>query len=117
MARELLADTGSIFVQISDENLHRVRCVMDEVFGPTNAVAVITFVKTSAQEDNLLSGVCDYLLWYAKDISKVKYRQTWVEKTASDAGTSEYNRVELQDRVRRKMADEEEESWSLLPES
>jgi len=116
MAKQLLTDTGSMFVQISDENLHRVRSVIDEVFGSTNAVALITFVKTSAQEDNLLPGVCDYLLWYAKDIARVKYRQTWLEKTSSDAGTSEYNRIELANGIRQKMTNEEEELWSLLPE-
>ena len=78
MARELLADTGSIFVQISDENLHRVRCVMDEVFGPDNFVALITFKKTSgADSDDFLPAVDDYLLWYAKDRSKAKFRQLY----------------------------------------
>jgi adenine-specific DNA-methyltransferase len=116
VARDLLADSGSIFVQIGDENIHRVRALMDELFGPTNAVALITIVKTSAQEDNLLPNVCDYLLWYAKDAGKVKYRQTWIEKTELDAGASEYNRIELPEFIRRKMTDAENESWSNLPE-
>src|SRR5947208_1017164 len=64
LCRELLAPSGSIFVQISDENLHHVREVIDEVFGADNFCGVITFIKTAAQSAELLSGVCDYLLWY-----------------------------------------------------
>ena len=70
MARELLADTGSIFVQISDENLHRVRCVMDEVSGQDNVVVTIVFKKKGATTPT--ASVNDYLLWYAKDREKVK---------------------------------------------
>ena len=70
LARELLAGTGSIFVQISDENQHRVRCVMDEVFGEENAVVTIVFKKKGATTPT--AAVHDYLLWYAKDRSKTK---------------------------------------------
>ncbi len=70
LARELLADTGSIFVQISDENQHRVRCVMDEVFGEENAIVTIVFKKKGATTPT--AAVHDYLLWYAKDRSKAK---------------------------------------------
>jgi adenine-specific DNA-methyltransferase len=79
MARELLADTGSIFVQISDENLHRVRCVMDEVFKPENFVANIAFQTTSGFETKLLTSAADHILWYAKDVEKAKYRQVYIE--------------------------------------
>jgi adenine-specific DNA-methyltransferase len=91
MAKELLADTGSIFVQISDENLHRVRCVMDEVFGGDNCCSLITFTKTSGFSGELLSGVADWLLWYAKDKEKVKYRALFREKEAGEEGASKYN--------------------------
>ena len=70
MARELLAETGSIFVQISDENVHRVRCVMDEVFGKDNAVVTIIFKKKGATVPT--ASVHDYLLWYAKDAASRK---------------------------------------------
>ena len=70
LARELLTDSGSIFVQISDENQHRVRCVMDEVFGEENAVVTIVFKKKGATTPT--AAVHDYLLWYAKDRSKTK---------------------------------------------
>lgn len=63
VARELMADTGSIFIQIGDENLHRVRCVMEEVFGAANCVAVITLEKTSGSTQNFIPSVTDYLMW------------------------------------------------------
>jgi adenine-specific DNA-methyltransferase len=116
LCRDLLTDSGSIFVQISDENLHRVRMVMDEVFGAGNAVATITVVKTSAQEDLLLPSVCDYLLWYARDVERIKYRPVWLTKSTSDAGVAEYNRVELMDGSRRRMTPDEEKDWKFLPE-
>lgn len=80
LARELLADSGSIFVQISDENVHRVRCIMDEVFGAENFVSLITFVKTAAQSAELLPSVSDYLIHYAKNKSQLKYFQIYRDK-------------------------------------
>jgi adenine-specific DNA-methyltransferase len=74
LARELLADTGSIFVQISDENLHRVRMLMDEVFGPENFVVGIAVKKTGLKGSRFLDSVFDFVLWYAKDSNLAKYR-------------------------------------------
>ena len=79
VAKELLNSSGSCFVQISDENVHLVRCLMDEIFGSENFVSLITFKKTGGQTSNLLSPVSDYLIWYARDISNIKYRQIYVE--------------------------------------
>src|SRR5574338_237153 len=79
VAKELLVDSGSCFVQISDENVHLVRCVMDEVFGSENFVSLITFKKTGGQTSNLLSPVSDYIIWYAKNIERVKYNQIYRE--------------------------------------
>ena len=73
VAKELLADSGSLFVQISDENLHRVRMVMDEVFGAENFCAVISFRKTTGQSGDLLSDTNDYILWAAKNRERVKF--------------------------------------------
>lgn len=115
LARELLSESGSIFVQISDENVHHVREIMDEVFGATNFCALITVVKTSSQEADTLPSVCDYLLWYAMDAQAVKYRKLRVPKLLGEPGTSEYNRVELVDGTRRLMTEEEQEDWSKLP--
>jgi adenine-specific DNA-methyltransferase len=79
VARELLAESGSCFVQISDENVHLVRCVMDEVFGSENFVSLITFKKTGGQTSNLLSPVSDYIVWYAFNKERVKYNQLYRE--------------------------------------
>jgi adenine-specific DNA-methyltransferase len=94
VAKELLADSGSIFVQISDENLHRVRMVMDEVFGTENFVSIITFAKTSSASGEMLSSVSDYLLWYAKEKAGMKYRQVYLEKRPGGEGGSQYTWAE-----------------------
>ena len=80
LARDLLTPSGSIFVQISDENLHHVREVMDEVFGAENFCSLIQFVKTSSATSFLLPTTNDYLLWYAKDKERIKYRSVLVPK-------------------------------------
>jgi len=108
MAKELLTDSGSIFVQISDENLHRVRCVMDEVFKAENFAGIITFAKTSGQADNLLASVSDYLLWYAKDLPKIKYRQPYLEKEAGEEGGSQYDWAELSSGEKRHLRTDEQ---------
>lgn len=82
VARDLLTDSGSIFVQIGDENVHRVRAVMDEVFGDRNFVVQITVVKTSGLAAAArISASTDYILWYAKNQSAIKYRQLLKEKS------------------------------------
>lgn len=80
IARDLLADSGSIFVQIGDENVHRVRAAMDEVFGDTNHVSTIAFKKTSGTGSSFLENIYDYALWYAKNLPQLKYRQPLAEK-------------------------------------
>ncbi|HMM57903.1 MAG TPA: site-specific DNA-methyltransferase [Rudaea sp.] len=90
MAREMLTDTGSIFVQISDENLHRVRAVMDEVFGVENSCSVISFRKTASRATNLLAEENDYLLWYAKSKAQVKFRRVLAEKDLSELRSYKY---------------------------
>jgi adenine-specific DNA-methyltransferase len=79
VARDLLADSGSVFVQIGDENVHRVRALMDEIFGEDNAVATIPFKKTSTLGGNYLDVIHDTLLLYAKNKSNMKYRQLFRE--------------------------------------
>ena len=83
VARDLLTDSGSIFVQIGDENVHRVRALMDEVFGDENFVSLIPFKKTSAQTTNELPPICDYLIWFSKNKRQIKYRQLFLEKIES----------------------------------
>ena len=97
MARELLTDTGSLFVQISDENLHRVRCVMDEVFKVENFAGQIAFKKTGGFETIGLPGICDYLLWYAKDKSKAKFITLFDQKVHGEGAGDRYNSVMLAD--------------------
>ncbi len=84
LARELLSESGSVFVQISDENLHHVREVMDEVFGVENFVGLITFKKTGGQRTTLIAGVADYLLWFAKSKGRVRYNRLVRPKTDAD---------------------------------
>jgi adenine-specific DNA-methyltransferase len=90
LCRELLAQSGSIFVQISDENLHHVREVMDEVFEARNFVSLISFKKTGGLDAGRLSTVCDYILWYAKDLEKLKYRQLFLDRSDTQAGLSAF---------------------------
>ncbi len=84
LARELLTDSGSIFVQISDENLHRVRMVMDEVFGADNYAGQIIFRKTTGKGSELLDNTYDLLLWYARDKARLKYYQPYASRTIED---------------------------------
>jgi len=93
VARELLTEVGSVFVQIGDENVHLVRSVMDEVFGSENFCSLITFAKTSAQTDDLLPNVADYILWFAKDKGRAKFRQLFTEKIVGGTGGVEYRLI------------------------
>ena len=116
LCRELLHESGSIFVQINDENLHLVRCLLDEVFGRENFVAVITFVKTSGKGGALLDVVSDFLLWYAKDRSQLKYRQLYLEKELGEEGTKGYQHAELPDGTRRRLTSDELRNPNALPQ-
>ncbi len=118
VARELLTESGSIFVQISDENVHFVRCLLDEVFGERNFVSTITWTRGNMTSSTGLASVFDYLLWYAKDEEKVKYNQLYMER---DERTAEpllrrYYNVELPNRTRRRMSRKELDNPSILPE-
>jgi len=114
VARELLTESGSIFVQISDENVHLVRSLMDEVFGSKNLCSQVSFAKTGAQTNELLSVVNDFLLWYAKDRTSVKFRQPYEDKTAGVDGTKGYSFVEEPNGIRRRMTAVEFQSPSQL---
>jgi adenine-specific DNA-methyltransferase len=93
VARDLLTDSGSIFVQIGDENAHRVRAVLEEVFGEDNCVSLIGFAKTSGSTEEHLGQTTDYLLWFCKDKSRVKYRPALKRKRPGEKGGTNYNRV------------------------
>ena len=93
LARDLLTDSGSCFVQIGDENLHYIRELMDEVFGRSNLVSTISFSKTTGFSGKYLSSVTDYLVWYAKDHTQLKYRQLTSEKQVGEEGATKYRPV------------------------
>jgi len=103
LARELLHESGSLFVQISDENVHHVRELIDEVFGDANFVALITFRKTSGTSSELLGGVSDYALWFARDRTKLKFRKLFRAKAIGGEGASQYTWVEDSDGSRRNL--------------
>ncbi len=90
LARDLLTPSGSIFVQISDENLHHVREVMEEVFGAENFVSQISFKKTGGLDTGKISTVCDYLIWFAKDIDRLKYRPLFLSREQMKGGLSAF---------------------------
>ncbi len=90
VARDLLTDSGSIFVQIGDENVHRVRAVMDEVFGESNFAALISVNKTSGLGSTLLAGTQDFVLWYSKNKVSTKFRRLYSDKMDRAASDSHY---------------------------
>jgi adenine-specific DNA-methyltransferase len=92
VTRDLLARSGSIFVQIGDENLHRVRSLMDEIFGAANFVSQITLQKAGSTFSRYLGGVADFVLWYAKDRDTVKYRDLFAQR---DISNDEFGRFSI----------------------
>jgi adenine-specific DNA-methyltransferase len=115
VSRELLTESGSAFVQIGDENVHLVRSVMDEVFGSDNFVALVSFKTTANIVGNFLGGNTNYLLWYAKTISSLKYRQLYETRTFADDVGGRYSRVELDSGTRRVMTTDERADIGSLP--
>jgi adenine-specific DNA-methyltransferase len=114
LSKKLLASTGSCFVQISDDNLHLVRIIMDEIFGPENFVNIIIFSKTATglQTSKKLSTKLDYILWYAKDIKNLKYRKLFEKKDPIKSG---YNNLELIDGSIRNLTPEEKFNPLKIP--
>lgn len=109
LMRELLADSGSLFMQIGNENVLRVGVLLDEVFGAENRISVIPFSTTSGSSSRTLPSVADFLLWYTKDAQQIKYRQLYEPLTRSEIVEymSSYARVELQDGSTRSLTAEE----------
>ncbi len=90
---ELLGETGSVFVQIGDENVHHARAIMDEIFGSKNFVSLICVTKTAGQTGDLLPGLSDYVIWFCKDIDKVKFRPIFREKSLEEDFSGVYRHV------------------------
>jgi adenine-specific DNA-methyltransferase len=116
LAYELLHDSGSIFVQISDENLHLVRNLLDEIFGVKNFVSLISFRTTSGFASASLSRAGDYLCWYGKEKSKLKYHQLYRKKELGSAGTDYYTSIELPGGTTRPLTDDEQRNPNLIPQ-
>jgi len=107
VARDLLAEPGSIFVQIGDENVHLVRALMDEVFGEENLCAQITVVKTAGQTSELIAGTADFVLWYARQRKAVKFRNPLVAKGFDGDKAGVYRWVRQVDGSTRPLSDHE----------
>ena len=114
LVREMLTDSGSCFVQISDENVHLVRCVMDEVFGPDNFCSVINYRTTTNQTSKIISSDFDYLIWYTKHKNMLKFRRLYA--TRRGGNWVNYDFVRLPDGTYRKITQEEKENIVPVPE-
>ena len=118
LARDLLSESGSIFVQIGDENVHRMAVLLDEVFGHENRVATIPFATSGASSSKTLPSVADFLLWYAKDRPQIKYRQLYEHLTRAEKieYMSSYVMVEESDGTTRKLSKAERIDPDMLPD-
>lgn len=116
LAREVLNETGSCFLQISDDNMHHVRELMDEVFGPENFISMISYVTSSGFTSGTLSRNGDRIIWYAKDKSQIKFRRLFIKKELP-VNDSNYKYLELEDGTRRLMTKEERQNPFLHPKN
>ena len=115
VARDLLTDSGSIFVQIGDENVHRVRAVMDEVFGETNFAALIFFLKTTGKGSKFLDPSGDYLLWYAKNSAHCKVRPAYKLRSEQTL-EQQYNMASVENCNYRRLSSRELRNPSVIPD-
>jgi len=116
VSRELLSETGSIFAQIGDENVHMVRCLLDDVFGRENFVSLITTKKSGGMGQAFIDNVSDYVIWYAKNKENAKYCQLYTEKSLAEGAGARYNQVQLIDGTVRPITKEESIRPASLPE-
>ncbi len=116
LARELLTESGSIFVQIGDENVHLVRGLMDEVFGADNFASLIAVRKLTGVDATYLAAGIDFLLFYAKDIRRLKYRSVFTAKAREDEGADRYDQVVFPDGQARSISSAERTGAIPLPE-
>jgi adenine-specific DNA-methyltransferase len=114
LARDLLHEKGSVFVQISDENVHKVRSLLDELFGENNFIAQIIFRKKQMPLGaKFIENTCDYIIWYGKDKSQIKFKQLYTEMDVQ--GDNHWNMLLLPDENVRKMTKDEIHNHSLIP--
>ena len=115
VARDLLSESGSIFVQIGDENVHRVRALMDEVFGEENFVSEVTVSKTTGATSLYLSGTTDFVIWFSKSYSDMKFRRAFLAKEPGEQGGTQYTKIQLVNGHRRPIIPIERKDPTLLP--
>ncbi|MDD3981579.1 MAG: site-specific DNA-methyltransferase, partial [Spirochaetales bacterium] len=113
VARDLLSESGSIFVQIGDENVHRIRAVLDEVFGEENFINEISFVTTGGIKQNYLASRTDTLLWFGKDSQKTKFRRLFSRKSFEEGSAKTYSWIQEEDGARRGLTSIEKTTQSL----
>ena len=116
VARDLLTESGSVFVQIGDENVHRVRALMDEVFGESNFVSQIGIQKTGGFSQSKIGNIVDYLLWYAKKLDQVKYRPVVNLIPEPSISDPNYVLIEFDDYTFRRMTTPERTREVRLPQ-
>ena len=117
VARDLLTDSGSIFIQIGDENVHRVRAVMDEVFGEDNFVSQISIQKTGGFSQSKIGNILDHVLWYAKSSESLKYRPINLLIPEPPVDDPNYVLLEFPDGSFRRMSPDERSRQQPLPEN
>src|SRR5690606_22114596 len=116
LARELLTESGSVFVQISDENLHHVREVMDEVFGPDNFVSIIGYRTAVGMGARTIDRVFDHLVWFAKDRQRLKFHRLYTPTRIGSEGASRYKWIESPSGESRLMTPEERDDPTKIPD-
>src|SRR5262244_2139420 len=116
VARDLLNEAGSVFVQIGDENVHRVRALMDEVFGERNFVSQIATKTSGGSTGSYLSGVVDFVLWFAKDRERAKFRPLFTTKELGGDGAEKYSRIRLPDLSSRVLSHDERSNTAAKSE-
>lgn len=116
LARELLHESGSVFVQISDENIHYVREIMDEVFGKMNFISQISFKTSPGDTTKHLPPCLDYLIWYGKNKSNTKFRKLLLPKSAATSQGSSFDWIENRDGICRALTKKEKDNPHLIPE-
>ena len=115
LCRELLSQSGSIFVQISDENLHHLRELMNELFGAENFIAIITFQKTGQKSSGLIDSIADYIIWYARDRANIKFNPLFIRETFKPWIHSDYKHIQLSNGDTRPLTPEERSGKVLIP--
>ena len=115
LARDLLSESGSVFVQISDENLHHVREMLDEIFGSDNFLSVITTKKTGGMGEQFIGNVSDYVVWYCRSKKNAKFNRLYLPKTLGIGGGARYNQVQEADGRVRAMSKIEKNDPNTVP--